>query len=106
MPVTLVPFFWPDFFLRSSHLTMVRSLASASFWKALVSGPASLPILLFESGALIYADGEAVDVQLRAALSIIGSTTETNWFSPGPRWAPTGTVLVSTGTLRNRIASG
>ena len=28
------------------------------------------------------------------------------WFSPGPRWAPLGTVLVSTGTARNRMFSG
>ena len=36
----------------------------------------------------------------------MGSTKAANWFSPGPRWAPIGTVLVNTGTLRNLQASG
>ena len=106
MPVTLVPLRWPDFFFFSSHLNISAPLSSASFWKALVSGPRSEPILPAASGAFMRRIARRSTLSSRAALSIIGSNTATNWFSPGPRCGPTGGVLVSTGTARQRIASG
>jgi hypothetical protein len=106
MPVTLLPTRWPDFAFLSSHLNMAAALSSPSFWKALVSGPRSEPILPEESGALRRRMASRSIPSSRAALSIIGSKIGTNWFSPGPRCGPTGGVLVRTGTARQRIASG
>ena len=106
MPITLVPFFWPERCFFSSQLNIVAPLSSASFRNALVTGPRSAPILPFESGALILRICTRSIPSSRAALSIIGSIAGTNWFSPGPRCGPRSGVLVSTGIAWNRIAVG
>ena len=68
MPVTLVPLRWPDFFLRSSQLNIAAALSSASFWKALVSGPWSAPILLDEFGRVDAPDRHPVNAELARGL--------------------------------------
>src|SRR5260370_17107719 len=95
MPVTLVPTRWPDFFFFSSHLNISAPLSRASFWKALVTGPWSAPILLDDSDALRRRIASRSMPSSRAALSIIGSNTATNWFSPGPRCGPPAPLLLT-----------
>ena len=68
MPITLLPFFWPERAFFSSQLNIAAPLSSASFRNALVTGPWSAPILLLESGALILRICDSVDAQLARRL--------------------------------------
>ena len=88
MPVTLVPFFWPDRFLLLLPVAELVALGQ----RILQEGAGHRPLVRAELAVRIRriddADVERSMLSWRAALSIIGSIAGTSWFSPGPRWAP------------------